>query len=99
MGCSGIITATCNVTAELSRNVYDNFINKIDQTNNQKLCNVREEFDKYNLISSIHTILSISDNSYTNLLPPLSLLNQDSKKKLLDELAKLDFNYNFLKVA
>ena len=29
----------------------------------------------------------------------LSLLNQDSKKKLLDELAKLDFNYNFLKVA
>ena len=99
LGCSGIITATCNVTAELSRNVYDNFINKIDQTNNQKLCNVREEFDKYNLISGIHTILSISDNSYTNLLPPLSLLNQDSKKKLLDELAKLDFNYNFLKVA
>ena len=99
LGCSGIITATCNVTAELSRNVYDNFINKIDQTNNQKLCNVREEFDKYNLISGIHTFLSISDNSYKNLLPPLSLLNQDSKKKLLDELAKLDFNYNFLKVA
>ncbi len=99
LGCSGIITATCNVTAELSRNVYDNFINKIDQTNNQKLCNVREEFDKYNLISSIHTILSISDNSFKNLLPPLSLLNQESEKKLLDELAKLDFNYNFLKVA
>ena len=49
LGCSGIITATCNVTAELSRNVYDNFINKVDQINNQKLCNVREEFDKYNL--------------------------------------------------
>jgi 4-hydroxy-tetrahydrodipicolinate synthase len=26
MGCSGIITATCNVTAELSRKVYDDFI-------------------------------------------------------------------------
>ena len=99
LGCSGIITATCNVTAELSRNVYDNFMNKIDQVNNQKLCNVREIFDKYNLISGIHTFLSISDNSYANLLPPLSLLNEDNKKKLLDELNKLDFNYNFLKVA
>ena len=95
LGCSGIITATCNVTAKLSRNVYDNFMNKLDQVNNQKLCKVREEFDKYNLISGIHTFLSISDNSYANLLPPLSLLNEDSKKKLLDELTKLDFNYNF----
>ena len=95
LGCSGIITATCNVTAKLSRNVYDNFFNKVDQANNQKLCKVREEFDKYNLISGIHTFLSISDNSYANLLPPLSLLNEDSKKKLLDELTKLDFNYNF----
>ena len=25
LGCSGIITATCNVTAELSRKVYDDF--------------------------------------------------------------------------
>ena len=99
LGCSGIITATCNVTAELSRNVYDNFVNKIEQVNNQKLCNVREIFDKYNLISGIHTFLSIADNSYANLLPPLSLLNEDSKKKLLDDLTKLDFNYNFLKVA
>ena len=27
-GCSGIITATCNVTAKLSRRVYDDFIDK-----------------------------------------------------------------------
>tara|TARA_Y100001935_G_scaffold252309_1_gene255909 strand:- start:883 stop:1458 length:576 start_codon:yes stop_codon:yes gene_type:complete len=99
LGCSGIITATCNVTAELSRNVYDSFKNNTEQANNQKLCNVREEFDKYNLISGIHTFLSLSDNSYANLLPPLFLLNEDSKKKLVDELIKLDFNYNFLKVA
>ena len=63
------------------------------------MLDVREIFDKYNLISGIHTFLSYSDNSYGNLLPPLSLLNQDSKKKLLDELNKLDFNYIFLKVA
>ena len=28
LGCSGIITATCNVTAQLSRKVYDDFINE-----------------------------------------------------------------------
>ena len=27
-GCSGVITATCNVTAKLSRKVYDDFIDK-----------------------------------------------------------------------
>ena len=32
IGCSGIITATCNVTASLSRKVYDDFINKKNQT-------------------------------------------------------------------
>ena len=32
LGCSGIITATCNVTAELSRKVYDDFISK-ERTN------------------------------------------------------------------
>ena len=98
LGCSGIITATCNITAELSRNIYDDFISKKKQIQIEKLFNVREAFDKFNLISGIHTFLSSSDNSYTNLLPPLSLLSEDNKKKLLDELTKLDFNYNFLKI-
>ena len=51
LGCSGIITATCNVTAELSRKVYDHFHSGKEQLYNQKLCNVRKAFDKYNLIS------------------------------------------------
>ena len=32
LGCSGIITATCNVTAQLSRKVYDDFYKKKEQT-------------------------------------------------------------------
>ena len=32
LGCAGIITATCNVTASLSRKVYDDFIEKKEQT-------------------------------------------------------------------
>jgi len=99
LGCSGIITATCNVTANLSRKVYDDFKNKKDQKYNEKLCSVRAAFDKYDLISGMHSFLSDDDNCFNNLLPPLSLLNQSDKKKLFDELNKLDFNSKFLKVA
>ena len=99
LGCSGIITATCNVTANLSRKVYDDFKNKKDQKYNEKLCNVRAAFDKYNLISGMHSFLSDSDNCFKNILPPLSLLDSKEKEKLFQELNKLDFNSKFLKVA
>jgi len=99
LGCSGIITATCNVTADLSRKVYDDFKNKRDQKYNEKLCNVRAAFDKYNLISGMHSFLSDADNCFNNILPPLSLLDSREKEKLFEELNKLDFNSKFLKVA
>ena len=86
LGCTGIITATCNVTAELSRKVYDDFIKDKNTTDNQKLCDVREAFDKYNLISGLHSYYSTKDKIYNNILPPLSLLRQndylDLEKKL-----------------
>ena len=93
IGCSGIITATCNVTASLSRKVYDDFFNQKEQLYNDKLCNVRLVFDKFNLISGLHTLLSEKDDSFKNMLPPLDLLNDINKKKLLDDLKKLNFNY------
>ena len=93
IGCSGIITATCNVTASLSRKVYDDFFNQKEQLYNDKLCNIRLAFDKFNLISGLHTLLSEKDNSFKNMLPPLDLLNDINKKKLLDDLKKLNFNY------
>ena len=69
LGCSGIITATCNVTAELSRQVYDDFLAKKKQLHNDKLCDVRSTFDKYNLISGLHTYCAQNDNIYKNILP------------------------------
>ena len=92
-GCSGIITATCNVTAELSRRVYDDFFAGNKQTLNDKLCEVRSTFDKYNLISGLHTYCARNDNIYKNILPPLSLLNQNDKEELLNRLKDLEF-YN-----
>jgi len=99
IGCSGIITATCNVTAPLARKVYDDFTNGKEQTMNEKLCNVRKTFEQFNLISGLHTFLSQRDNSYNNILPILSLLSEKDKKKLFENLEKLDFNINNLKAA
>ena len=42
----------------MSRKVYDDFFNRKEQTVNQKLCDVRSTFDKYNLISGLHSYYS-----------------------------------------
>ena len=91
LGCSGIITATCNVTAEMSRKVYDNFFSGSEQLLNKKLCDVRKAFDKHNLISGLHTYHSKNNNIYKNILPPLRLLSKNSEKELLNELKDLNF--------
>ena len=91
LGCAGIITATCNVTAELSRKVYDDFISKKTQTDNQKLIDVRTVFDNYNLISGLHTYCAQENDIFKNILPPLSLLNKGDEKELFERLKKLNF--------
>ena len=99
LGCAGIITATCNVTANLSRNVYDDFVEKKQQNNNETLCKVRSVFDKYNLISGLHSLMSDQDEIYKNVLPPVSLLNKEEKKQLTEDLNKLNFKLESLRVA
>ena len=99
LGCSGIITATCNVTSELARKVYDDFQKKNQQTENQKLCDVRAEFEKYNLISGLHTYYSKKNEYYKNVLPPLSILNSQDENELINNLEKLNFSINSLKAA
>ena len=99
LGCSGIITATTNVTSILARDVYDKFQNGSDQPSNEKLCLVRSIFDKFNLISGLHTFMAQIDQDYQNLIPPLKLLNENEKKIFFAELQKLDFDFKHLKAA
>jgi len=99
LGCSGIITATCNATAELARKVYDDFEAGKDQTVNEKLCSVRGAFEKYNLISGLHTFYKKKENLYENLLPPLSILDEKSEKDLINNLEKYNFSINSLMAA
>ena len=91
LGCSGIITATCNATAQLSRKVYDDFMTGKDLLHDQKLKNVRSVFDRYNLISALHTFYSKEDKIYKNILPPLRVLNKEEEKDLFDSLDNLNF--------
>merc|ERR1711965_15988 len=91
LGCSGCISAVTNVTHSLARKVFDDFENKVPQTKNEKLINVRETFDQFNLISALHSYLSIKDEKFKNILPPLVLLSQAKKKELIDKLNKLEF--------
>tara|TARA_B100000427_G_scaffold238224_1_gene201162 strand:+ start:2283 stop:3164 length:882 start_codon:yes stop_codon:yes gene_type:complete len=90
-GCAGCISAITNVTHSLARKVFDDFESKSSQTLNTKLISVRETFDKYNLISALHSFMSVEDKKYKNLLPPLVLLSQEKQKELLSKLNSLDF--------
>ena len=91
LGCNGIISAVCNVTAPIARKVYDDFINKKPQTVNKKLCAIRKAFDKHNLISALHSFKLNENSVYNKLLPPLMLLNEKDHRQLLSELKSLGF--------
>jgi len=91
LGCTGIISAVCNVTAPIARKVYDDFINKKPQTVNERLCSMRKTFDKYNLISALHSFKLNENSIYNKLLPPLMLLNEKDHIRMLSELKSLGF--------
>ena len=91
LGCSGCISAVTNVTHSLARKVFDDFENKKNQTKNDHLINVRETFDRYNLISALHSFLAAKDENFLNVLPPLILLSQAKQKELFDKLNTINF--------
>ena len=79
------------ITKVLARQVYDDFQNKKKQTLNEKLCAVRKVFDNYNLISGLHSFMSMENEKYKVILPPLSLLSDTEQKELIYKLKKLEF--------
>ena len=94
IGCSGCISAIANVTHKLAREVFDDFQKNRPQKSNEKLINVRHTFDKYNLISGLHSYMALQNSKFKNILPPLTLLNENDQKELLKKLENLKFNLN-----
>ena len=76
----------------MAKKVYDDFKNNVEQSANNKLCAVRKAFDDTgNLVSALHSFMSVKDKNYERLLPPLTLLSTEKQKKLLNKLKELDF--------
>ena len=89
-GASGCISATTNFSGSLAKKVYDDFKNKKSSSENEKLQAIRTAFDETgNLISALHTLKSLENKAYENLLPPLELLNQNKKEDLIKKLKAL----------
>ena len=99
LGCSGCISAVTNVTHSLARQVFEDFEANKNQTKNNQLIAVRETFDKYNLISALHSFHSLKDKNYRNILPPLTLLNEHQQKELIKKLNELKFTLEKDKAA
>ena len=60
---------------------------------------MRKVFDKYNLISGLHTFCSDENKIFLNILKTLRLLNEMEKRDLLNNLKNLNFNPQSKKAA
>jgi len=89
-GAAGCISATTNFSGSIARKVYDDFKKTGSSSENDKLKAIRTAFDEAgNLISALHTLKSLENKTYTNLLPPLELLNESKKEELIKKLKGL----------
>ena len=87
LGGAGVISATTQFSGSLARKVYDDFKKKGSSSENEKLQAIRTAFDETgNLITALHTLKSLENKAYANLLPPLELLSENKKEELIKKL-------------
>ena len=90
LGAAGCISATTNVTGVLAKKVFDDFHRSGDSSNDVKLKALRTVFDDTgNLVAALHTFKSLENKNYSNLLPPLELLDENKKNELIKKLKEL----------
>ena len=74
------------------KKVFDDFYKDGKSADDEKLKAIRTVFDDTgNLISALHTLKSIENNLYANMLPPLELLSNAKKNEMLKKLKNLNF--------
>ena len=92
IGGAGCISATTNITGILAKKVFDDFKKTKDSKEIDKLKKIRTIFDETgNLVSAVHTLKSIESLNFKNLLPPLELLSEEKKNKMLKKLKEFNF--------
>ena len=84
----GCVSATTQICPSLARKVFE----EKDQKDYEKMSAIRRAFDATgNLITAVHYFLSLSDPRYELMLPPLTPLNKEKQKNLLNDLGKIGF--------
>ena len=92
VGAAGCISATTNVTGSVAKKVFDDFHKSGNSSSDTKLKALRTVFDDTgNLISALHTLKSVENEIYKNILPPLEILSEEKKNKMLKKLKDLNF--------
>ncbi len=95
VGAAGCISATTNVTGSVAKKVFDDFHKSGNSSSDTKLKALRTVFDDTgNLISALHTLKSMENEIYKNMLPPLEMLSEDKRKEMLKKLKDLNFLSN-----
>ncbi len=95
VGAAGCISATTNLTGLLAKKVFDDFHKDGNSASDIKLKALRTVFDDTgNLISALHTLKSLENEIYKNMLPPLEILSEEKKKEMLKKLKELNFLSN-----
>ena len=90
VGAAGCISATTNFTGKIAKKVFDDFNKSGESESDRKLKALRSAFDETgNLISALHTIKSLENKIFSNLLPPQVLLSDDKKTELIKKLKEL----------
>ena len=93
VGAAGCISATTNVTGIVAKKVFDDFNKGGDSSSDTKLKALRTVFDETgNLISALHTLKSLENKIYLNMLPPLEILSDEKKNEMLKKLKNLNFS-------
>ena len=92
IGAAGCISATTNVTGSVAKKVYDDFHKSKDSSSDKKLKALRTVFDETgNLISALHTLKSLENKIYKNMLPPLEILSEEKKKRNVKKTKRFKF--------
>ncbi len=91
-GAAGCISATTNVTGSIAKKVFDDFYKSGNSSDDEKLKAIRTVFDETgNLVSALHTLKSIENIAYANMLPPLEIFSEEKKKEMLNRLKEINF--------
>jgi 4-hydroxy-tetrahydrodipicolinate synthase len=90
-GGEGCISATVNVTSRLARQVHDGHVAERAeeaQALQERLSALRASIEAYPMIPALKALMAdlTEDKAWRNLRPPLSSLDEEQEKKLLDEI-------------